>query len=733
MKIPTRFRITLRKRSPARGFAGSAAAAALLAWASIQASPAAAQTGYPMLMSLAPTALQAGTSGTASLASRYALDGATAVLVSGSGVTGRAVPEPEPAAAQPAAQPAGKPKPKESLTVVLEAAADAVPGVRDLRVVTPLGVSTVGQLLVVRDPVVVESPPAAGGAAALPPGGAAPHAQEVPLPAAVCGAISKAEEVDRYRFRVEPGTALGFNVWCMRLEDRVHDLQQHADPILVVRDPRGAIVAASDNEFRGDPALWHAFREGGEHTLEIRDVRYLGNPHWTYCIEISSRPIVQTVFPLAVAAGAVPPLAPLGLGTRETLAARLADPRPAPAGLAELTLTIDELGRQRQRLVLAADGVGGEVAGDNDTVALAAAIAVPTAFNGLLERPGDVDCFAFEARKGQRYDLGVFAARLGAETDAHLRILDAKGGQLALSDDVTIGKRRLSDAAIEGWTAPADGRFVAEVRDLHLRGGERFVYALEVRESRPWFELFADTDKTLVAPGTAGVLFVRAVRHNGFNGAIQLAVEDLPPGVTASCGRILPGKEQDGCIVFAAPSAAGPLAAPIRIRGSGRQEGDPAAPELTAEAVVYQETYLPGGGRGHWPVEAHVVAVSAPADIRRVAVGETAVRLAPGESRALEIEIERAEGFTANVLLEATYSHLGGVFGNSLPPGVTIDAARSETLLTGGASRGRIMLVAAADAPAAPEQQFVVMANVSLNFVMKRTYASQPLAITVAK
>jgi len=694
--------------------------------------PARAQTAYPMLMSVAPTALQMGTSGTATIASRYALDGATAVLVSGAGVTGTVVPPPAEAPAADAttgAAPAAKPKPKESLEVVLTAASDAVPGIRDVRVVTPLGVSTVGQLLVVRDPVVAETPPSGKPPAAGEPP-AAP--QEVPVPAAVCGTIAKAEEVDRYRFRVEPGAALGFNVWCMRLEDRVHDLQQHADPILVVRDARGAVVASSDNEFNGDPALWHTFREGGEHTLEIRDVRYLGNTHWTYCIEVSARPIVRTVFPGAVAAAATPALAPLGLGTPAGSGARLLGAAPPP-GLHETTLEIEGLGAFRQRLVVTDGTPADEAAGDNDTVEAAATITVPAVLNGRLDREGDVDCFAFEARKGQQFDVEVFAARLGAAVDVHLRILDDKGRQLALSDDVTIGKRRVTDAAVEGWTAPADGRYVIEVRDLHLRGGEPFVYALEVRESRPSFELFADTDKTLIAPGTTGVLFVRAARRNGFNGAIQLAVDGLPEGVTASCGRILPGKGQDGCIVFTATADARPLAAPIRILGSGRHEGDAAAPELTATAAVYQETYLPGGGRGHWPVEAHVVSVSAPGDLRRVTVGETALQLAPGERRAVEIEIERAEGFTANVLLEATYSHLGGVFGNSLPEGVTVDASQSETLLTGGATKGRIMLVAAPTAPEAAGQQFVIMANVSLNFVMKRTYGSQPVSITIAK
>ncbi len=706
--------------------AGIVTAAAMLA------APAHGQTAYPMLMSLAPTAVQAGGSGTVTIASRYALDDATAVLVSGDGVTGSVVPEPaaDDATGKQATdtKPDAKAKPRVSLDVVFEAAATALPGIRDVRVLTPLGVSTVGQLLVVRDPVVVEAPPVKPKA-----GEPEPQPQLVPVPSAVCGTIAKAEEVDRYRFAVEPGTSLGFNVWCMRLEDRIHDLQQHADPILVIRDARGTIVAASDNAFHGDPALWHTFTAGGEHTLEIRDVRYLGNAHWTYCIEIAPRPIVRAVFPGAVAAAAPAPLEPLGFGTADGSARLVAEAPPPPVGIGEVTLDVAGLGRQRQRLLVADGAVHDEAAADNDTAETAATIGVPAVINGRLDREGDVDCYAFEATKGRKLDVAVVAARLGSAIDAHLRILDTTGKQLALSDDVTIGKRKVTDAAVEGWTAPADGRYVIEVRDLHLRGGEAFVYALEIRESTPWFELFADTDKTLIAPGTGGVLFVRAARHNGFNGPIQLAVEGLPEGVTASCGRILPSKGQDGCVVFSVAADARPLAAPITIRGSGRHEGDDAAPEFTAEAVVYQETYLPGGGRGHWPVESHVVAVSAPADIRRITVSETALSLAPGESRPLEIEIERAEGFTANVLLEVTFMHLSGIFGNPLPEGVTVDASRSETLLTAGKTKGRIMLQAAANAPETPEQQFVVMANVSLNFVMKRTYGSGPLTIRVAK
>ncbi len=83
-------------------------------------------------------------------------------------------------------------------------------------------------------------------------------------------------------------------------------------------------------------------------------------------------------------------------------------------------------------------------------------------------------------------------------------------------------------------------------------GSAEFPYALTIEVSEPFFKLFADTDKTLVTPTTAGVVFVRAERHNGASGEIELMVDRLPPGVIAHMARSSPGKGKMGCIVFEA-------------------------------------------------------------------------------------------------------------------------------------------------------------------------------------
>jgi hypothetical protein len=161
-------------------------------------------------------------------------------------------------------------------------------------------------------------------------------------------------------------------------------------------------------------------------------------------------------------------------------------------------------------------------------------------------------------------------------------------------------------------------------------------------------------------------------------------------------------------------------------------EGQPAV-ELAAVARPQEEIYLPGGGRGHWPVESHVVCVGAPADIRGFHLNETDIRLKPGESKTIGVKLDRAEGVNANVTLDMLYQHLGSVYGNSLPAGVSIDAGASKTLLTGKNSEGTIVLKADASAPPCERQVCAVMANFAINFVMKATYSGPPVFVSVEK
>jgi hypothetical protein len=116
--------------------------------------------------------------------------------------------------------------------------------------------------------------------------------------------------------------------------------------------------------------------------------------------------------------------------------------------------------------------------------------------------------------------------------------------------------------------------------------------------------------------------------------------------------------------------------------------------------------------------------------LRSVKLSTDSITLKPGSTARVDVVIERAPGFTDNVMLDPKFDHLSRIFGDTLPPGVDVDAATSKTLLAGTETRGYLTFRATASAKAVERRPVSIMANVSINFVMKATYSSQPLFVT---
>lgn len=706
-----------RFEKPAR-FAGSS----LIVWLVLgAAAPAMAQTNnsYPMLMSLKPAAAQVGATTEHELSARYNLFGASRVIVSGTGVTGEVVPPEVKEGEKPPEKKPNLPKAKLRFTV----APDAVPGVRDFRVLTPQGVSTVGQLVVGRDPVISENADNDTPA----------KAQPVPLPVTLCGTIEKAEDLDFFKFTVDAPTGMVFEVRSQRLLNRLHDMQSRVDPMITLRSANGAVLATSDNHFAGDPLLFHQFTQPGDYLLEVRDVRFQGNGDWTYAVSVHNRPFVTQVAPLALTPGMETNLRLVGFNLPENAQTPFTLASETPAGLCEIAPQLGGLALNGVTVLSSRLPAISETAHANNSFEQGQPVPVPSVISGTIEAESDIDCFTFEAKAGDRLSFQVFARQAWSDVDPYLRILNDKGALVSEADDSTIRRVQSADSWLENWGAPADGKYTLEIRDLHLRGGPQFTYAVEITRALPHFLLEVDTDKTLLAPGSGGVFYVRGLRKNGFVGEIQLHVEGLPAGVTATCGRILEGGN-DGCVILQAGSEAKYDAANIRISGTGKHVVPNAEPlQLTAVGLPLQEYYSPGGGRGNFPVDLHTVSVAEPMDIRSIKLSGNEFRLKPGGSQKIDVTIERAPGFTGNVTLDVLFQHLEAPFGNSLPKGVTLDGASSKTLLTGTETQGVITLKAAADAPLVEKQMIPVMAHVSINFVMKLTFAGEPVWVTVEK
>ena len=177
----------------------------------------------------------------------------------------------------------------------LEVAANCPLGPREVRVATPQGASSVGLVVVVDDPVVTEADDLANDRPAT--------AQKLTLPIVVSGRIGKLEDVDWYAFEAEKGQRVTFEVWGNRLENKIHDLQTHLDPILSLHDQTGRELAAADNTHFADPLLSFQVPASGTYYLQVRDTTYTGNPAWSYALHGVTGPVATSVFPLAVNPG----------------------------------------------------------------------------------------------------------------------------------------------------------------------------------------------------------------------------------------------------------------------------------------------------------------------------------------------------------------------------------------------------------------------------------------------
>jgi hypothetical protein len=310
--------------------------------------------------------------------------------------------------------------------------------------------------------------------------------------------------------------------------------------------------------------------------------------------------------------------------------------------------------------------------------------------------------------------------------DASIDILDAKGAVLMTGDDISPA---IKDSSVT-FNPPADGDYLLRVRDLLSKGGEQFVYSVEAEPVAPDFTLRCDGDKAMIGPGTSAAWYVHVNRLNGFADEVKVEVKELPTGVKANA-LVIPPMMNQGLLVLTAALDAPQGVSNVSVVGSATVKGADGKEEtLTRCATPNQEIYLPGGGRGRFDIAMQTVAVTAPSDIELVEVTPKQITLKPGQEVKIDVQLKRRQDFDGPVTLDVRLRHLGTVYGDPLPPGVTMDEGKSKTLL-GKTSQGHIVLRAAPNAAPVENIPISVIANVSINFVVKVSYSSEPIMVTV--
>lgn len=689
-------------------------------------SSAQAQTdhSYPMLLSVHPPAIQVGTSSDVRITSWYHQREAYQVIVTGNGLRG----EPLPLSPLKAGEtlPPNKRR-KFDRTYHFTADASALPGVRDYRIATDQGVSTLGQILLTRDPVVLEKD--------SPANDSAENAQPIQWPATVCGTLERAEDVDYFRFQAAAGQRLVLCVRAAALQNKLHDFEGFIDPQLTLYDAAGNILATANNSFGSDPVLAHAFTFDGEYRVQLRDVRYKGNPEWVYALEIHDRPFVTQVFPSAVQAGTKSTLTAVGHNLAATQKLEIAPTAGSDSSIQQMSSKLDGRPTNEFPVLVTPKSVTLETTTSQDAAQGGQSVTIPSLICGRIEAADQVDRYSFTARRGDRFTIEAFARRCRSRLDTLLRIVNEQGQVLIENDDQASLNRKTSDSQIENWSAPADGRYTLEIRDLNGRGGPEFVYALDFARSRPNFRLELESDKSHLSPGLSYPIYVHADRRAGFSNAIQLAVSDLPAGVSAEAG-IIPAGAKHACIILTAADSAPRGVGTVRVTGTAIP--NPTEKNSTANFDPQPVTATPLGdirtaGRPLFvKVSSHAVSVGPPQNIRSLNVSTRELQLKPGETRVVDITIERAPQYTGLVRLESYVHYFEETHATSLPPGVTLDLEKSKAILNTAETRGTLVFHADANAKPSDRHLVPVMSQVAMSLSIRFNYC-QPLWLSVVK
>ncbi|HUY91832.1 MAG TPA: PPC domain-containing protein [Pirellulales bacterium] len=120
----------------------------------------------------------------------------------------------------------------------------------------------------------------------------------------------------------------------------------------------------------------------------------------------------------------------------------------------------------------------------NDTFETPTSVELNSVVNGKIEKPGDVDCFRFAAKAGQRVVIECWAERIDSQLRGVIELFDAQGRRLAVSRGHS-GLDPLVD-----FRVPADGWYDVRLFDLSYLGGNAHFYRLDFDTlARPEFVL----------------------------------------------------------------------------------------------------------------------------------------------------------------------------------------------------------------------------------------------------
>jgi hypothetical protein len=400
-------------------------------------------------------------------------------------------------------------------------AADAAVGVYDARVMSRLGVSSARAFSVNKLPEVVRTKAnnTVETAMALPVG-------------TICNATMTKRAVDFYSFQGVKDQAVAIDCAAVGIDSRL-------TPVVILADSKGADLKVN----RTGGIIDFTPPADGTYIIKVSDLTYQGGERHFYRLALQPSPALPQPQTQTVSAMSWPPadLAP-------NAAAKETEPNNKDA----------------QKITLPCD------------------------IAGAFYPAADVDTFEFTAKKGETWWVEVASERLGLNTDPFVLVQQVKDGKFTdvaeLYDIAPPMKVTSNGYSYDGppydagspdvmgkFEVKEDGTYRLQVRDLF--GGTRTdannIYRLIVRQAAPDFALAAwavhmtlrNGDRASLSKpmalrqGDARAFEVAVQRRDGFDGEIEISMENLPQGVSAAGLKIGKGKTYGHLILTAADNA----------------------------------------------------------------------------------------------------------------------------------------------------------------------------------
>jgi hypothetical protein len=253
------------------------------------------------------------------------------------------------------------------------------------------------------------------------------------------------------------------------------------------------------------------------------------------------------------------------------------------------------------------------------------------------------------------------------------------------------------------FVAPEDADYILHLKDVRGLEGPDFAYRLSMHDENPDFQLRADPTNPNIPRGGSAFITVNANRVTGYDGPIEINVQGLPAGVTASPATI-PAGQDSTMVVLSAEAGASVDAMPgaFKIVGHANIDGQERTRIANIEA----------------PLE---VAAVTPAPDVVVTVEPNPVKLEPGKDMKVTLRVDRRNGFEGRVPCTV----------RNLPPGVRVVNVGLNGVLVTETQTSRTFTLHAEEWAKPITQPIYVVAAVESN--ASTLHPSAPLMVEVVR